>query len=466
MIEGKEHASQALIDRLHGILRPFLLRRMKADVAKQLPPKTEVVMICKLSKRQRQLYDEFMAHSDTRNTLSSTNYLGLMNVLMQLRKVCNHPDLFAQRPIYSPFAVEAVHGDFLKIVDRFLVVNEFSHVLFTILVDFSFTPFSALSFKALELSADNFERLVIAFTAKTLKSSLHPLQTNFFSLANQTRANQMMALTRARISVHALLNSAKSWLIRNQSCYSQKLLVVDFPALSIHNSLQGSEILRDLVKLPYQRFSEMQPLLMLFVCLTPRVLALPASSMMDSFNLFHESVLTPLESTMQLLQPIRVRQALNFPDASLLQYDCGKLQQLARLLLKLKVGGHRALIFTQMTKMLDLLEVFINMHGYTYLRLDGSTKIEQRQKLMERFNSDPKIFIFILSTRSGGIGVNLTGADTVIFYDTDWNPAMDAQAQDRCHRIGQTRPVTIYRLISESTVEENILKKANQVLCF
>ena len=169
---------------------------------------------------------------------------------------------------------------------------------------------------------------------------------------------------------------------------------------------------------------------------------------------------------MQLLQPIRVRQALNFPDASLLQYDCGKLQQLARLLLKLKVGGHRALIFTQMTKMLDLLEVFINMHGYTYLRLDGSTKIEQRQKLMERFNSDPKIFIFILSTRSGGIGVNLTGADTVIFYDTDWNPAMDAQAQDRCHRIGQTRPVTIYRLISESTVEENILKKANQVLCF
>ena len=74
----------------------------------------------------------------------------------------------------------------------------------------------------------------------------------------------------------------------------------------------------------------------------------------------------------------------------------------------------------------------------------------------------PKIFLFILSTRSGGVGVNLVGADTVIFYDSDWNPAMDQQAQDRCHRIGQTREVHIYRLISESTIEENILKKANQ----
>ena len=81
---------------------------------------------------------------------------------------------------------------------------------------------------------------------------------------------------------------------------------------------------------------------------------------------------------------------------------------------------------------------------------------------MDRFNSDPKLFCFILSTRSGGLGINLTGADTVIFYDTDWNPAMDAQAQDRAHRIGQTRDVHIYRLICGSTVEENILMKARQ----
>ncbi|KAJ8986040.1 hypothetical protein NQ317_013925 [Molorchus minor] len=115
-----------------------------------------------------------------------------------------------------------------------------------------------------------------------------------------------------------------------------------------------------------------------------------------------------------------------------------------------------------MTKMLDVLEAFLNFHGHIYLRLDGTTKVDQRQVLMERFNGDTRIFAFILSTRSGGVGVNLTGADTVIFYDSDWNPTMDAQAQDRCHRIGQTRDVHIYRLVSERTIEENILKKANQ----
>lgn len=120
------------------------------------------------------------------------------------------------------------------------------------------------------------------------------------------------------------------------------------------------------------------------------------------------------------------------------------------------------LIFTQMTRMLDVLEAFLNHHGHIYLRLDGTTKIENRQLYMERFNEDKRIFVFILSTRSGGVGINLTGADTVIFYDSDWNPTMDAQAQDRCHRIGQTRDVHIYRLISEKTIEENILKKANQ----
>ncbi|XP_041038070.1 helicase SRCAP-like [Carcharodon carcharias] len=151
-----------------------------------------------------------------------------------------------------------------------------------------------------------------------------------------------------------------------------------------------------------------------------------------------------------------------FPDLRLIQYDCGKLQVLDVLLRRLKVGGHRVLLFTQMTRMLDILEQFLNFHGHIYLRLDGSTKVEQRQILMDRFNADKRIFCFILSTRSGGVGVNLTGADTVLFYDSDWNPTMDAQAQDRCHRIGQTRDVHIYRLISDRTVEENILKKANQ----
>jgi E1A-binding protein p400 len=93
------------------------------------------------------------------------------------------------------------------------------------------------------------------------------------------------------------------------------------------------------------------------------------------------------------------------------------------------------LIFTQMTRMLDILETFLAFHHYAYLRLDGATRTEKRYEMMERFNEDRRIFCFILSTRSGGLGINLTGADTVIFYDSDWNPAMDAQAQDRAHRV-------------------------------
>ncbi|CAI5734941.1 unnamed protein product [Peronospora destructor] len=126
------------------------------------------------------------------------------------------------------------------------------------------------------------------------------------------------------------------------------------------------------------------------------------------------------------------------------QANCGKLQQLAVLLRTLKRGGHRCFIFTQMSSMLNILEVLLNLHGHTYFRLDGATKV---QMLMERFNRDDKIFCFILSMRSGGLGINLTGADVVIFYDSDWNPAMDAQAQDHAHRIGQTRDLHIYRLV-------------------
>ncbi|OUC46276.1 protein, SNF2 family [Trichinella nativa] len=169
-----------------------------------------------------------------------------------------------------------------------------------------------------------------------------------------------------------------------------------------------------------------------------------------------------LKNKLDVFRAVEYAQRLCFPELRLIEYDCGKLQSLSALLRRLQAEGHRCLIFTQMARMLDILEAFLSYHGYMYLRLDGATNIERRQMLMERFNHDKKILCFILSTRSGGVGVNLTGADTVIFYDSDWNPTMDAQAQDRCHRIGQTRDVHIYRLICERTIEENILLKATQ----
>lgn len=135
-------------------------------------------------------------------------------------------------------------------------------------------------------------------------------------------------------------------------------------------------------------------------------------------------------------QSLKYSNILFFPHKNLIQYDCGKLQRLAQLLKNLYNKGSKVIIFTQMTKMLDIFEQFLNLHGYIYVRLDGSVRTDHRQKLVDRFNYNKKIFCFISSTRCGGVGINLTGADCVVFYDTDWNPAMDKQAQDRCHRIG------------------------------
>uniref|UniRef100_K3WMP5 ATP-dependent helicase n=1 Tax=Globisporangium ultimum (strain ATCC 200006 / CBS 805.95 / DAOM BR144) TaxID=431595 RepID=K3WMP5_GLOUD len=135
-----------------------------------------------------------------------------------------------------------------------------------------------------------------------------------------------------------------------------------------------------------------------------------------------------------------------------------KFDYLRGLLPKLKAEGHRVLIFSQWTKLLDLLEVLMSHMEYRYMRLDGSTDVQERQGMIDTYNDDKGIFVFLLSTRAGGLGINLTAADTVILHDLDFNPTNDEQACDRCHRIGQTKPVSIYKLVSENTVDHDIFK--------
>lgn len=115
-----------------------------------------------------------------------------------------------------------------------------------------------------------------------------------------------------------------------------------------------------------------------------------------------------------------------------------------------------------MTKMMDLLEDYLNFRNYNHFRLDGSCNISTRRDLVKEFQTNPEIFAFLLSTRAGGLGVTLTAADVVIFFDNDWNPTMDAQAADRAHRIGRTKDVEVYVLISKGTIEEKIVMRAKQ----
>ncbi|CAH2321613.1 DNA excision repair ERCC-6 isoform X1 [Pelobates cultripes] len=118
--------------------------------------------------------------------------------------------------------------------------------------------------------------------------------------------------------------------------------------------------------------------------------------------------------------------------------------------------AHRVLLFSQSRQMLQILEVFLMRNGYSYLKMDGTTTIASRQPLITKFNEDPSLFVFLLTTRVGGLGVNLTGADRVIIYDPDWNPSTDTQARERAWRIGQKKQVTVYRLLTAGTIEEKI----------
>ena len=472
--------SRAIVAKLHRVLRPFLLRRLKADVEKQMPGKYEHVIYCKLSKRQRYLYDGFMSRAQTRETLASGNTFSIMNALMQLRKVCNHPDLFETRQITTSFAMpKSAVADFeIKelLVRRRLLQRDPNKTVG--LNTINLVPGANEEFSALEtiqrqrvgalgafrqFSSQQWARMDhnLPFDGISVRSTL----ANYASTAKYgtyEKLRQAAYLTSLRSQRRPLYSREKVERLR----FGIKTLPHP-PTPERRAQLpewysRMSPALQEMVLSMPKRARALETTVQKFGCVTPSVVATD----MAPLTLCRRGI-EAVQSANQVcsqdpFHEARMRLSIAFPDKRLLQYDCGKLQRLDTLLRTLQAGGHRALIFTQMTKVLDILEQFLNIHGHRYLRLDGATKVEQRQVLTERFNRDDRILAFILSSRSGGIGINLTGADTVIFYDLDWNPAMDKQCQDRCHRIGQTRDVHIYRLVSEYTIEANILRKANQ----
>ncbi|KAH6619823.1 CHD1-like protein [Chaetomium sp. MPI-SDFR-AT-0129] len=143
----------------------------------------------------------------------------------------------------------------------------------------------------------------------------------------------------------------------------------------------------------------------------------------------------------------------------------GKMMLLDQLLAKLRKDGHRVLIFSQMVKMLDILGDYLRIRGYQFQRLDGTIPAGPRRMAINHFNADEsEDFCFLLSTRAGGLGINLMTADTVIIYDSDWNPQADLQAMARAHRIGQKKPVNVYRLVAKQTIEEEVVNRARNKL--
>lgn len=403
------------VSKLHTVLRPYLLRRLKRDVEKELPSKYDHLVLCPLSKRQRFLYDEFMHRAQTRESLQSGVYQKIANILMQLRKVCNHPDLFEVRPIVTSFAMQrSAIADFeiqeLLIRRRLLQTEDADTINFDVLglrfVDRQGTSIAnALETQYLDATS-NFPLI------SELPENPPSRDTRSIEGFKRFAAYQQHTATIARWTQIGYLNRLRC---NRLPIYSQETLAVAkvfyrplLPMSAIDTRVQYLErvcLVNLAIKSYSARAQEMSDIIEKFAFVTPAVVALdmPRITLLGHDGLVTQTLQDPAFDAI-LHQP-SVKLQIAFPDPSLLQYDCGKLQELTRLLREKKAGGHRVLIFTQMTKILDILEIFLNFHGYLYLRLDGATKIEDRQYITERFNADSRVFCFIASSRSGGVGI-------------------------------------------------------------
>lgn len=411
--------TQQRVSKLHAVLRPYLLRRLKRDVEKELPQKYEHIVMCHLSKRQRFLYDEFMSRAETRHDLQSGVYQKIANILMQLRKVVNHPDLFEIRPIVTSFAMRrSAVADFeikeLLVRRRLLMKNDEDQLNFDFL-GLRFVGFQGASEIAARetrrLDGTNFLPMITELPGEppprdtrtvTGFKTYRTYQQRAAAIARWTQIGYINRLRCSRLPVYS-----GETLALVQRCYDPLVP----PGVRVRPALYLSTptVAQSAIKSYIDRAEEMASTIDHFTVATPSVVArdLPSIALAGLPPEAAETMKDP-----QFDAPLHrasVKLQIAFPDPSLLQYDCGKLQVLDKLLRERKAGGHRILIFTQMTRILDILETFLNFHGYLYLRLDGATKIEDRQYITERFNSDSRIFCFISSSRSGGVGIKYVG---------------------------------------------------------
>ena len=329
----------SIVSNLHSILRPFLLRRLKVDVEKDLPPKKEYIIHCNMTPLQKQYYNaalsknlasfvESQAKKNNSNiTASNCNRSGFLHAPVNLKK----------RTKKSRFNSSIIEADDDSVSDDELL-------------------------EAIEKEAD-------------------------YTFEHNDDDSSFLTKASGNGSVSDSLKSMKL-----QNLFMQLRKVCNHPYLFFYPfHVQSNELKID-------------------------------------ENLIKNS---------------------------------GKLVILDQLLSALLSRKHKILIFSQMTGVLDILEDYLNFRHVLFCRIDGSTPQVERESEIAEFRSNSKVSVFLLSTRAAGLGINLVVADTVIFFDSDWNPQMDLQAQDRAHRIGQTKPVIVYRLASANSVESKILERAS-----
>lgn len=506
------------LKRLHMILKPFMLRRVKKHVQKELGDKIELDVFCDLTYRQRAYY------SNLRNQISIMDLIEkattgddsdsgtLMNLVMQFRKVCNHPDLFERAATTSPFfsgyfaetASFVREGNNIPVAysTRSLIDYELPKLVWqeggrlykagndnekagfrNKYLDHMLNIWTPDNIRESLSATDNFSWLRFADTSpqEVYRASHQDVFSRAVELAerkdrlgymnvvydepedqNYTPPHALFQITRrndrkplADITEKGILNSLMNVASMSYDDAGFGRLEqagrpnTSAPPIDVSCNSRGAKVEREdtLFNVPMRR-ALYEP--------TPGEQKAFITERVPLERIPVAGLLPPPDNEKKRFTNIVVPSMRRFVT------DSGKLAKLDELLFKLKEQGHRVLLYFQMTRMIDLMEEYLTYRNYKFCRLDGSTKLEDRRDTVHDFQTRPEIFIFLLSTRAGGLGINLTTADTVIFYDSDWNPTIDSQAMDRAHRLGQTKQVTVYRLITRGTIEERIRKRALQ----
>lgn len=507
------------LKRLHMILKPFMLRRIKRHVQKELGDKVEKDVFCDLTYRQRAYYGNLRNRISVLDLIEKVSVgddqdtATLMNLVMQFRKVCNHPDLFERAETTSPFSLAyfAETASFLRegqnVNVGYSVRNLIEYDLPRLLCDSN----GRLDVAGPENDKAGFkgkylDHLMNIWTPENITKSVTGSESFTFLRFADVSPREAFDHSRKGPFERAvdLKNKKSDRLSRLKVIYDEgedlnsTLPHTLFNIVEQNDRKPLAEItnegrMQKLLNVSKTSFED-QGLGLIEPCGRPGASAPPiqiscsnqtslAERSNTLFNIRARKALYPISEKVEealveqkvdlsffpttglLPQPLSQKGRytnISVPSMRRFVTDSGKLAKLDQLLHDLKANGHRILLYFQMTRMIDLMEEYLTYRNYKYLRLDGSTKLEDRRDTVHDFQTNPNIFIFLLSTRAGGLGINLTAADTVIFYDSDWNPTIDSQAMDRAHRLGQTKQVTVYRMITRGTIEERIRKRALQ----
>ncbi|KAJ0159693.1 Lymphoid-specific helicase [Colletotrichum tanaceti] len=424
-----DRENQELIKKIHVILQPLLLRRVKADVAAHLPKKREYILFAPMTKEQTDIYNVINDKKiDTRAYLENKVVERLTAALGAPVKTETASVKQADIPIRSsPRKAES------KAVPEPKKTNAFSAMM-----------------NRARSSSNKVQHVATAASKTPSKAS---------SVASSKRKEAPTSETPQSKSAKSSRQSTPSTTARGRVTRGRRRYVDSDP--DDDDKLSDDEFEAKLANEAEQGSKE-DDVIVLSEEEQQRVKLLEhAKKEMSSKKLGNPDMQLRLvcNSPHNFFDPWSYEGSPPVDES--IVTSSGKMLMLDRLLPTLFARGHKVLIFSQFKTQLDILQDYCELRKWNACRLDGSVSQESRRDQIKEFNQNPDFKIFLLSTRAGGQGINLASADTVILFDSDWNPQQDLQAQDRCHRIGQTRPVIVYRLATKGTVEEELLLSAD-----